>query len=164
MYSTQTFGFVKRTHALGLLDLTATASARTARAPARSNAERFSGAAHTNAELDAWARHAAAANGFGNAVVAPFAFELMHAARAARSRAISAAIADLARRFVRNVTVAVATWRAKRLAYVTSRDLAGLDARTLRDIGFDRSELLSVGYEVAGLSQRQRVHALRSPQ
>ncbi len=79
-----------------------------------------------------------------------------------RARAISAPLVDLARSTARAVNVAVATWRTQQLARATTRALAALDARALRDIGLHRSELASVGAEVAGLIERHRVHELRS--
>lgn len=79
-----------------------------------------------------------------------------------RAHAISAPLVDLARSAARAVNVAVARWRAQQLAHATTRALAALDARTLRDIGLHRSELASVGAEVAGLIERHRVHALRA--
>nr|WP_298829258.1 DUF1127 domain-containing protein [uncultured Piscinibacter sp.] len=44
----------------------------------------------------------------------------------------------------------------ERLVRRTLRSLNGLDARALRDIGLDASELASVAHEAAGLLERTR--------
>jgi uncharacterized protein YjiS (DUF1127 family) len=56
----------------------------------------------------------------------------------------------------------VDAWRQRRLAWATYKSLRGLDARTLRDIGLDRSELHSVSVEIAGEADRTRMQALRT--
>jgi uncharacterized protein YjiS (DUF1127 family) len=53
-------------------------------------------------------------------------------------------------------------WRQRRMARATYRSLRGLDARTLHDIGLDRSELRSVSAEIAGEADRTRMQALRT--
>jgi len=53
-------------------------------------------------------------------------------------------------------------WRQRRLAWATYKSLRGLDARTLRDIGLDRSEMRSVSAEIAGEADRTRMQALRT--
>jgi uncharacterized protein YjiS (DUF1127 family) len=60
------------------------------------------------------------------------------------------AVGDLARRMV-------ARLKRRRQARTTYRALCALDARTLRDLGFDRSEILSVAAEVAGDADSTRV-------
>ncbi len=52
--------------------------------------------------------------------------------------------------------------RQRRLSRATYRSLRGLDARTLHDIGLDRSELRSVSAEIAGEADRTRMQALRT--
>jgi len=73
-----------------------------------------------------------------------------HDARANRSSALGEiveatlrAVTDGARRMI---------WQAKsqQRAYATYRALNALDTRTLRDLGFDRSELMSVAAELSG--------------
>ena len=53
-------------------------------------------------------------------------------------------------------------WRQRRLAWATYKSLRRLDARTLRDIGLDRSEMRSVSAEIAGEADRTRVQSLRT--
>jgi uncharacterized protein YjiS (DUF1127 family) len=52
------------------------------------------------------------------------------------------------------------TWRQRQQAWATYRALRDLDARTLRDIGIDRSELRSIAAEVSGAIEVNRVHAV----
>ena len=53
-----------------------------------------------------------------------------------------------------------ATWKRRRLARQTLLALHKLDARTLRDLGFDRSELLSVAAEVSGDAEVTRARLM----
>ena len=64
-------------------------------------------------------------------------------------------VAGVARRYVD-------AWRQRRLAWATYKSLRQLDARTLRDIGIDRSELRSVSAEIAGEAERTRLQAQRT--
>ena len=121
------------------------------------------------AELDGWARRAASANGFGDAPAdaqvtpqGPDAYRLTIEARTARSASLAAILATL----IAAVTSAVhrlhASWSTARSARATYRALRELDARTLHDLGLDRSEMRSVAAEIAGESDRTRVQALRT--
>jgi uncharacterized protein YjiS (DUF1127 family) len=77
---------------------------------------------------------------------------------AARSRPVPAirallrAVADAVRR-------ARESWKRGQQASATYVALRALDARTLRDLGFDRSELASVAAECAGAIDRTRVRS-----
>jgi uncharacterized protein YjiS (DUF1127 family) len=51
-------------------------------------------------------------------------------------------------------------WRRRQEAWATYRALRELDARTLRDIGLDRSELRSMAAEVSGALEVTRMHAV----
>ena len=53
-----------------------------------------------------------------------------------------------------------AAWKRRRLARQTLIALHKLDARTLRDLGFDRSELVSVAAEVSGDAEGTRARLL----
>ena len=66
---------------------------------------------------------------------------------------IAQAVAAVARRIY-------GTWRQRQQAWATYRALRDLDARTLRDIGLDRSELRSIAAEVSGAIEVTRVHAV----
>jgi uncharacterized protein YjiS (DUF1127 family) len=94
----------------------------------------------------------------------PTSYELYHAARAHRAfvlggiivAAIGAA-ATIARR-------AYARHRQRRQASAFYDALCQLDDRTLRDLGFDRSEIRSVAAEVTGEAECTRVRVLRTSQ
>jgi uncharacterized protein YjiS (DUF1127 family) len=124
-------------------------------------------------DVEAWARHALAANGFGdgagcdNGVIAdagsarPTSYELYHDARAYRSFtlgeifvAVMQAVAAIARQ-------ALARHRQRRRTRSTYDALRQLDDRTLRDLGFDRSEIRSVVAEITGEVECTRVRTLR---
>ena len=51
-------------------------------------------------------------------------------------------------------------WCRRQQAWATYRALRRLDARTLRDIGLDRSELPSIAAEVSGALEVTRMHAV----
>jgi len=51
----------------------------------------------------------------------------------------------------------LAGWRQRRDSRLTYLALSGLDARTLRDLGFDRSELLSIADLASPHSDRVRL-------
>jgi uncharacterized protein YjiS (DUF1127 family) len=122
-------------------------------------------------EIDAWARRAAAANGFGAAdpPAAPHAAARVEAGEApaqfvdAPHRAslaqIARAFADLAADALRG---AVAKWRAGRMARAACAELARLDDRTLSDLGLHRSELPSVAAELAREADATRRRVLLS--
>jgi uncharacterized protein YjiS (DUF1127 family) len=125
-------------------------------------------------DADAWARHALAANGFGEGagfgdgaiIDAPSApstsYEPYRDARAHRSftlgeiiiAAIQAAGAIARRAYARHRQ----RWQARTI-YDALRQL---DDHTLRDLGFDRSEIRSVAAEVTGEAEYTRVRALAS--
>lgn len=50
-----------------------------------------------------------------------------------------------------------AAWKRHRQIMDACDALRQLDAHTLKDLGFDRGEILSVAFEVAGLAERSRV-------
>ncbi|HVE88495.1 MAG TPA: DUF1127 domain-containing protein [Burkholderiaceae bacterium] len=102
-------------------------------------------------------------NGFGDAAIGhtePHAFqssvELYHLARSHRSfqlRQVAAAALQTVSDFVRE---SVGRLKRRQQARATYAALRGLDAHILRDLGFHRSELMSVAAEVAGVADFTR--------
>jgi uncharacterized protein YjiS (DUF1127 family) len=127
-----------------------------------------------------WARHALAANGFGDAVVveAPSAADLAGPAPAtppARTVTGPAAATPPARivpgragpwqaiaGLAAAMRHALTAWRRHRAARATEVALHELDDRALRDLGLDPSEIRSVASEVAGLADPTRAHAMHA--
>ena len=66
-----------------------------------------------------------------------------------RARAIGQSIAGAARRLASTLDRLAADYHRHSLERATGRALAELDARALRDIGLDRSEIRSVAREIA---------------
>ncbi|HJW52362.1 MAG TPA: DUF1127 domain-containing protein [Burkholderiaceae bacterium] len=105
---------------------------------------------------EALALRAVVANGFGDAVIDRAdayahvaAVPVPAAARMQRARAIGQSIAGAARRLASILDRLVADYHRHSLERATGRALAELDARALRDIGLDRSEIRSVAREIA---------------
>ena len=122
-----------------------------------------------------WARHAQAANGFGDAIIleTPSGPARGHAAGNGTARPDGAwsvvtdaarALFDAVRALSDAARARAAERRQRRLARETFLVLNGLDGRTLRDLGFDRSEIASVACEVAGLAAPTRTHPARFTQ
>jgi uncharacterized protein YjiS (DUF1127 family) len=125
----------------------------------------YSGAA----ELDVWARRTFAANGFGDAAVevsavgaARDAMELRTAAHLQRSAAFWAICFSIGEAIAEALHGVARRWRQKRELRRTYEALSGLDARTLKDIGFGDHEASSIAAELAGRAERTRIQALRS--
>lgn len=125
----------------------------------------FSGAA----ELDAWARHAFGASGFGDAEVVPAAAGAAAdgdgndaAARQHRSASLVAIVATLGSAVGEALRNAVQRWQQQRRLRRTYLALAGLDERTLKDIGIGSHEAGSVAAELVGRAERTRIQALRT--
>ncbi len=125
-------------------------------------------------DADAWARHALAANGFGEGAgfgdgaiidapsAPPTSYELYHAARAHCSFTLGEIIVALMQALAAFARQSLARHRQRRRARSTYDALRQLDDRTLRDLGFDRSEIRSVAAEIAREVERTRVRTLRS--
>jgi uncharacterized protein YjiS (DUF1127 family) len=125
-------------------------------------------------DVDAWARHALAANGFGEGarfgdgaiIDAPSAratsYELYRDARAHCSFTLGEIIVALMQALAAFARQSLARHRQRRRARSTYDALRQLDDRTLRDLGFDRSELRSVAAEITREVERTRVRILRS--
>jgi uncharacterized protein YjiS (DUF1127 family) len=115
-------------------------------------------------DADTWARHAAAANGFGDAPIpdtAPFptpaSYDHYRAARAVRSRVLGDMVAggiQAVRAFARRSR---ARLRQRMATAATYDRLRELDDRTLRDLGIERGELRSIAAEAAADADRTRV-------
>ena len=114
-------------------------------------------------ESEASALRVFAGNGFGDAAISPTELqrlfssgELYHPARAHRSYqlreilgATLQAIGDFGRR-------SITRWKYRQHARATYAALRALDPRILRDLGFHRSELMSVAAEIAGVAESTR--------
>jgi uncharacterized protein YjiS (DUF1127 family) len=115
-----------------------------------------------------WAGRSMAANGFGDAVVGtvqqvdrgvmPGSF--------ASGAAINASLYEITTAIVASTGAVVrrlfAAWQRRQDQQATVDALRALDARTLRDLGIDASELRSVAVELSGISDPTRAHALMS--
>ena len=126
-------------------------------------------------EIDAWTRRAAASNGFGDvpagqrqaAAANGFddsaigdrtsSYDLRRAGSAHRVSVLGDLIVALARSAVGLLRKAAARYRRHRRAAEIRDLLRGLDDRTLRDLGFHRSEIESVAAEATGASARTRM-------
>jgi uncharacterized protein YjiS (DUF1127 family) len=69
-------------------------------------------------------------------------------------------VADIARAVAAVSRRLYSKWSQRQQAWATYRALRDLDARTLRDIGLDRSELRSIAAEVGGALEVTRMHAV----
>ena len=130
--------------------------------------------------VEAWVRHASAANGFGDAAAdsdqagetsvrhasaanrfdAPLSIlEFHRAARIRRARFIGEAVASAIRMALAAVREANTRRRRRRQANAIRDALYELDDLTLRDLGFHRSEIASVAAEVTGAAERTRIRS-----
>jgi uncharacterized protein YjiS (DUF1127 family) len=83
-----------------------------------------------------------------------------HARRGVVMRTLALAAVQSVREFARD---ALARYRRRRQMRAIYDTLQGLDNRTLRDLGFHRSEIMSVAAEVVEEAERTRVRVLRMP-
>ena len=104
--------------------------------------------ARTRAQIDAWAKHAEASNGFGDAGVV--------AAESTFEPTPTAPQPGAWRRFRRSVAEFIGRWVEYRRMRAEHAALARLDAATLRDLGIGRSEIGSYVAEFNGSSQVTR--------
>jgi len=126
--------------------------------------------ADSKREIEAWARRAQAANGFGDAAtvdsatsVWPSSYELHQAARANRAFVLGEMLASAVRAVRVVLRSAYSRYRDYRQQSALYDTLSELDDRTLRDLGFDRSEIRSVAAEWAGEAEATRVRVLNTP-
>jgi uncharacterized protein YjiS (DUF1127 family) len=85
--------------------------------------------------------------------------QLLHDGARASAARVGANL--IARRFRIAARRLLARWLRQRQAARMSAELRRLDARTLRDLGFDRSEIDSVVAEITGDAERTRVVSRR---
>lgn len=135
--------------------------------------------------VETWARHALAANGFGDSAPDPrlsthelfaadahlssreiFAadahlssHEIHRAAHIHRARFLGRIFASAIRAAVDIVRDANARRRRRRQANAIRDALHELDDRTLHDLGFDRSEIASVAAEATDAAERTRIRS-----
>lgn len=83
-----------------------------------------------------------------------------HARRGVVVRTLALAAVQWVHEFARD---ALARYRRRRQMRAIYDTLQGLDNRTLRDLGFHRSEIMSVAAEVVEEAERTRVRVLRMP-
>lgn len=113
-----------------------------------------------------WSARSMTASGFGDAAVGTVHRVDREVASGsfASGAAINASLAEMTAAIVASTSAAVrsllAAWRRWRDQQATLNALRGLDARTLRDLGIDASELRSVAVELSGVSDPTRAHAL----
>ena len=118
-------------------------------------------------ETEASALRVVSANGFGEAVIGstdPYQRPAVHRSSKAhdRSHQLAETIAEsllAVVEFARRLAADFQRWQRARATYLALREL---DARILRDLGFHRSELLSVAAEVAGNADFTRVRLSRA--
>lgn len=132
------------------------------------------GPAGSRHEIEAWARRAGAASGFGDAATGdmaapdtasfpwPSTYELYQAARANRAFALAEMVAAALRSGRALVRRIYRRYRQHRRSSTLYETLSQLDDRTLRDLGFDRSEIKSVAAEWAGEAEATRVRVLHT--
>lgn len=93
--------------------------------------------------------------------IGPDSFQLLAAARAARARRVGELAAAAGHFLAGHLRRLLANYRQSRQTHATYRALSRLDARALRDIGFDRSEIRSVAAEAGGLAAVTRIQFLQ---
>lgn len=169
LVSSESFGRIRRRQPSAVISprrISGRAADRTASVPARD-------------EIEAYALHAFAANGFGDADVGfpeqrlrptrpqfdreahahrprPTGGQLDHEAHAHRLLRLLQSVEATLRAVGAAARRMHAKWKQRQQARATYVALGGLDARTLRDLGFDRSEIRSVAAEVAGETDSTR--------
>ncbi len=149
----------------------------------------WTGGAAARSEVAAWAQHAGAANGFGDATLRredaaeplratpPSPATRGDAARVAqdpprthRTHAIAPNVRALDRALFRSLVRSLAAalqrarerWQRNRRARDIYVALHALDAHTLRDLGLHHSEILSLATEITGGADVTRVHTLQA--
>ena len=114
-------------------------------------------------ELDAWARHAFASNGFGDVATSSeiTAHELFREAGARRAVALREIVDAAVRAVSKWAQQVYARYRERRAANDIYDTLRQLDDSMLRDLGFNRSELRRIAEETAAQFQEAEPSDLR---
>lgn len=122
-------------------------------------------------DIEAWARHARGVNGLGGdaeagapaASAAPSSFELHRATRVDRAFSLAEIFAEMVWAIGAFARKAYARHRQRREAGAFYNALRQLDDHTLRDLGFDRSEIGSVVAEATGQAEHTRLRVVLAP-
>ncbi len=132
-------------------------------------AAQLSSAAATNASersaLNAQALRTFDGGGFGDAAIGTTAphsvldgIELQHQARGHRARSVSKIVASALGALAAGMRQLYTSWQRQQRVSATFRALSALDTRTLRDLGIDRSEILSLANAAAGHTGGSPLH------
>jgi uncharacterized protein YjiS (DUF1127 family) len=115
-------------------------------------------------DMGAWTRHATGANGFGDADEVSLAatYDVYHRARESRAEFVAGLVARFARRTTEALRGLAKRISRRRQAADTRAALDELDDRTLRDLGFHRTEIGSIAAEASGDAERTRARFLTS--
>jgi uncharacterized protein YjiS (DUF1127 family) len=87
-------------------------------------------------------------------------YDIQRRARARRARFIARSLAGVARAIAAVFVLAWEQQRKRARARAMYDELCALDDRTLHDMGFERSEIMSVAAEATGEAQRTRALAI----
>jgi len=90
-------------------------------------------------------------------------YELFQAARARRAAVMASLLLAAARTFRESIRSLWERYQRRHQSRSIYRALHALDDRTLRDLGFHRSEIGSVAAEAAGEAEHTRMHVRRVP-
>jgi uncharacterized protein YjiS (DUF1127 family) len=88
------------------------------------------------------------------------AYEMHHHARTRRARLLARVLMRAMRAVSAFMALAYRSHRQRAEARATYDALRMLDDRMLHDIGFERSEIMSVATEATGVSERTRAQAM----
>lgn len=112
-------------------------------------------------DVETWARHALAANGFGGVTLSAAGIRQVvqsaHVRRADFFNKVIAAATQAIRGYARKAQL---RRRQRQQAKAIGDALYELDDHLLRDLGFSRSEITSIAAEATGEAERTRVRTL----
>ena len=107
-------------------------------------------------------RASTAAGASADSVARPLSHPLNVAARIDRARRVGDFAAAAWAFATRRVRQFIDGWQRRRDAHATWRALRGLDTRTLHDLGFHRSEILSVALDLGRHDETARLRTARA--